>query len=187
MPVALPRSFNPLLMLLTTAALLLLLAACQKDPLGPENRMAMMALTQCRHDQALLLTDAALARGNEHNRLRALLVKAAILRDRGDAAAAEVLVPAIDAAWVESKRSQPTPARRERDIGLYLQVAQADRQARGIAPDCQGPLPGPATSQPAPSETMQPPAATAAEPSAPLPAPATHPATRPTGAPAATD
>jgi hypothetical protein len=129
---ALSRRLAPLSALL----LLLLLGGCGEDPMGPDNRLALMALTKCRHAQALQLTDNAIARGNEHNVHRAWALKAAILRDMGDAAGAEALYPQIAAAWEAAKGRTLTEARRDRDIGLFLDVARAERTARGLSEDC---------------------------------------------------
>jgi hypothetical protein len=114
----------------------MLLDGCGEDPMGPDNRLALMALGKCRHAQALQLTDNAVARGNEHNIHRAWALKAAILRDMGDEAGAEALYPRIEEAWEAAKGRTLTEARRERDIGLFLDVARAERLANGLAEDC---------------------------------------------------
>lgn len=125
------------------------LSGCPEPRLGPDLKMGMMALAQCRHDQALLLADAALARGDAQTRLRALLLKAATRIDRGDQPALEALYPEIDTAWQAARRRVPTPAQRAEAIDLFLGAARTDRQARGIAPDCKtlAPVP-PATTAP---------------------------------------
>jgi hypothetical protein len=120
----------------SVALFCLLLAGCGEDPMGPDNRLALLALGKCRHAQALQLTDNAIERGNEHNIHRAWALKAAILRDMGDTAGAQALYPRIEAAWEAAKGRTLTEARRERDIGLFLQVARAERQTHGLAPDC---------------------------------------------------
>jgi hypothetical protein len=130
----------PALLALSTL-LALPLAGCGEDPMGPDNRMALLALGQCRHDQALQLTDNAIERGNEPNQQQALMLKAAILRDRGDTAAAEALYPRIDATWEAVKRRTLSPERRERDIALFIDIAQRERVVRGLAPDCADPAP----------------------------------------------
>lgn len=123
------------------AALAALLATgCGEDPLGPDTRLALIAFGQCRYDQAMQLTENAIARGTPQNVSRARLLQAAILRDRGDTAAAEALNPAIDAAWQAARHGALKPERRERDIRLFIEVARAERQAHGLAPDCS-PLP----------------------------------------------
>jgi hypothetical protein len=114
----------------------MLLNGCGEDPMGPDNRLALMALGKCRHAQALQLTDNAMARGNEHNIHRAWALKAAILRDMGDTEGAEALYSRIEAAWEAAKGRTLTEARRERDIGLFLDVARAERLANGMAADC---------------------------------------------------
>jgi hypothetical protein len=136
------RPALPTLLLLTLP--LLPLGGCGEDPMGPDNRLALMALTKCRHDQALQLADNAIARGNAQNVHRAWALKAAILRDRGDTGAAEKLYPEIAAAWEAAKGRTLTDARRERDIGLFLEVARAERLAQGLSEDCSD-LPSPAT------------------------------------------
>jgi hypothetical protein len=123
-------------LLITVPLAALALTGCGEDPLGPDNRMALIALGQCRHAQALLLADNAMQRGTEHNAQRALMLKAAILRDAGDEAAAEALYPAIDEAWQKVKKRKLKPNRREREIGLFLDVAKQERQVRGIPVDC---------------------------------------------------
>ncbi|MGB5833014.1 MAG: hypothetical protein WBG92_13620 [Thiohalocapsa sp.] len=135
-----------LIALLIPAAILeaSLLGGCGEDPLGPDNRMALLAFGQCRDDQALQLTDNAIERGNERNVLRALMLKAAILRDRGDTAAAEALHPRITEAWETAKRRTLSPERRERDIQLFIDVARDERIARGLAADCDDGPPLPA-------------------------------------------
>lgn len=118
----------------------LLLAGCPKDPLGADNRLALVALGQCRHAQALQLTDRAIAQGSEHNVQQALMLKAAILLDVGDRAGAEALYPAIAEAWQTARRKELTPARRARELRLFLDVARDQRVSAGLAPDCG--LPG---------------------------------------------
>jgi hypothetical protein len=118
----------------------LLLAGCPNDPMGPDIRLALLALGQCNHDAALKLADNGIAAGDDNNRERGLMLKAAILRDRGETAAAEALYPDIAEAWKARKGSTLKDSRRERDIGLYLDVARAERRARGLPEDCAGPL-----------------------------------------------
>ena len=121
---------------LLTILPLLSLGGCGEDPLGPDNRMALLAFGQCRYDQALQLTDNAVERGSEPNLQQALMLKAAILRDRGDSAAAEALYPRIDETWEAVKRRSLSPERRERDIARFIDIAHKERIARGLAPDC---------------------------------------------------
>lgn len=123
--------------LLLIASAAALLSGCPEDPMGPGNRMAMIALGQCKHDLALDLVNQAIATGNEDARERGLMLKAAILRDRGDTEAAEALYPQIADAWKARKGSTLKESRRERDIGLYLDVARAERQARGLSETCE--------------------------------------------------
>jgi hypothetical protein len=131
------QSGPPLLRLIWIIPLLLI--GCGEDPMGPDNRMALMALSKCRHDQALQLTENAIARGNEHNIHRAWTLKAAILRDRGDDTGAEALYPEIKKAWESAKRRELTEYRRERDINLFLDVARAERAVNGLPADCEAP------------------------------------------------
>lgn len=114
----------------------LLAGGCGEDPMGPDNRLALMALGKCRHAQALQLADNAIARGNEHNVHRGWALKAAILRDMDDTRGAEAIYPEIAEAWETAKGRTLTEARRERDIGLYLDVAHAERQVNGLGVDC---------------------------------------------------
>lgn len=116
--------------------ILLLLAGCGEDPMGPDNRMALLAFGQCRYDQALQLTDNAIERGSEPNVQQALMLKAAILRDQGDSAGAQALYPRIDDTWEAVKRRALSTERRERDIALFIDIAQRERIAQGLAPDC---------------------------------------------------
>jgi hypothetical protein len=116
----------------------LLLASCAEDPMGPENRFAIIAFGQCSYDQALMLADQAIAKGNADNVERGLMLKAAILRDRGDLKAAEALYPQIDAAWQAAKDKPLSESRRLRDIQMFIDVAHAERHAKGLDPSCQG-------------------------------------------------
>jgi len=129
----------------------LLLSGCGEDPMGPDNRLALMALSECRHTQALQLTDNAIARGNEQNVHRAWALKAAILRDLGDTKGAQALYPKIAAAWEAAKARTLTDARRERDIGLFLEVAHAERHTKGLPADCSKVPPPPAVTPQVPA------------------------------------
>ncbi|NEX15135.1 MAG: hypothetical protein C1943_00505 [Halochromatium sp.] len=116
----------------------LLLSSCAEDPMGPENRFALIAFGQCSYDQALMLADQAIAKGNADNIERGLMLKAAILRDRGDLQAAEALYPEIDAAWQAAKEKPLSESRRLRDIQMFIDIAHAERHAKGLDPSCQG-------------------------------------------------
>lgn len=133
---AMPRLLPSPLKAACLLAALALLAGCGEDPMGPDNRLALLALSKCRHAQALQLTENAIARGNEHNIHRGWALKAAILRDMGDTQGAQALYPRIAEAWEAAKGRTLTPARRERDIRLFLDVARAERVAMGLAEDC---------------------------------------------------
>jgi len=122
--------------LVLIAATALTLTGCPDDPMGPEVRLAMVALGQCKYDTALKLVDHAISGGDENYRERALMLKAAILRDQGDTAGAEALYPAIAEAWKTRKDSTLKPSRRERDIGLYLDAARGQRRSNGLPEDC---------------------------------------------------
>jgi hypothetical protein len=124
--------------LLTGPALLLslMLTGCPEDPLGPDNRMALLALGQCNDGRALQLAERAIAQGSEQNVLQGLMLKAAILRDRGDNAAAEALYPQIQVAWDKAKRRALRPDRRERDIQMFIDITRDERRAHGLDPDC---------------------------------------------------
>ena len=135
---------RPIIFLALLAPLLLSAGACGEDPMGPDNRMALLALGQCRHEQALQLTDNAMERGNDRNLQQALLLKAAILRDQGNSAAEQALYPRIDETWEAVKRRTLSPERRERDIALLVDIAQRERIARGLAADCAEAAPLPA-------------------------------------------
>lgn len=118
------------------ALLALLLSGCPKDPLGADNRLALVALGQCQHAQALLLTERAIAVGSKHNVQQAQMLRAAILLDGGDRAGAESLYPAIDAAWEAARGKALTPARRARELRLFRDVARDQRISAGLPPDC---------------------------------------------------
>ncbi len=115
----------------------LILSSCAEDPMGPENRFALIAFGQCGYDQALMLVDQAVTKGNADNVERGLMLKAAILRDRGDLAASEALYPEIGAAWQAAKEKTLSDSRRERDIQMLIDVAHAERHAKGLDPSCQ--------------------------------------------------
>ncbi|QQO54220.1 MAG: hypothetical protein N838_13570 [Thiohalocapsa sp. PB-PSB1] len=125
---------NRTLFVIITA--ILLFGGCSRDPIGADNRMAQRALGQCRHEQALQLTDNAIERGSERNAQQALMLKAAILRDRGDQAAAEALYPQITETWEAIKRRTLSPEQREREIRMFIDVARNERIAQGIAANC---------------------------------------------------
>lgn len=116
---------------------MLLLSSCAEDPMGPENRFALIAFGQCSHAQALMLADQAIAKGNADNVERGLMLKAAILSDRGDLEAAEALYPEIDAAWQAAKEKPLSESRRTRDIQMFIDIAHAERRAKGLDPSCQ--------------------------------------------------
>jgi hypothetical protein len=116
---------------------LALLTSCSEDPLGPENRFALMAFSQCNHAQALMLVEQAIENGNLDNRERGLMLKAAILRDQGETAAAEALYPEIEEAWQRAKKKSLSPQRRERDIQMLIDIAQAERYAKKLDPSCR--------------------------------------------------
>lgn len=128
------------------ALCLLALAGCSEDPLGPENRFALIAFGQCGHDQALMLVDQAIARGQPDNVERGLMLKAAILRDRGDIAASEALYPKIEEAWQAAKEKTLSPSRRERDIQMFVDIAHAERRTKGLEPDCEPSAPATSSS-----------------------------------------
>ena len=121
---------------IAAVATALFLSGCGEDPLGPDNRLAVIAFGKCRHAQAMQLADNAIATGNANNVYRGLALKAAILRDQGDAAGAEALYPDLERAWEAAKERTLTAYRRERDIGLFIDVARAERQVQGMNADC---------------------------------------------------
>jgi hypothetical protein len=127
---------NRRLRLLSILAILLLLSSCGDDPIGPDNRMALRALGQCRHAQALQLTDNAIERGSARNALQALMLKAAILRDQGENAAVDALYPRIAETWEAVKRRALPPEQREREIAIFIDVARNERIAQGFSPNC---------------------------------------------------
>jgi hypothetical protein len=128
---------NRRLALLAIIVILMSLGSCGDDPIGPDNRMALRAFGQCRHAQALQLTDNAMERGSARNAQQALMLKAAILRDQGEQAAAEALYPRIAETWEAVKRRALTPEQREREIAVFIDVAHNERIAQGVAPNCE--------------------------------------------------
>lgn len=115
----------------------LLVSGCAEDPMGPQNRFALIAFGQCSNNQALMLVNQAIEQGNADHIERGLMLKAAILRDQGDPEAAEALYPEIDAAWEAAREKTLSASRREREIQMLIDIAQAERHAKGIDPDCQ--------------------------------------------------
>lgn len=113
-----------------------LLGGCPEDPMGPDNRMALIALGHCDHAQALQLADSAIERGDAVHAQRAWMLKAAILRDQGRTDAAEALYPELEAAWRAARKTELNASRRERDIAILLDIARAERRANGLAVDC---------------------------------------------------
>jgi hypothetical protein len=122
---------------LSATLALALLAGCSEDPLGPENRFALIAFSQCNHAQALMLVEQAIKRGNLENKERGLMLKAAILRDQGETGAAEALYPEIEEAWQKAKQKSLSPQRRERDIQMLIDIAHAERYAKKLDPSCR--------------------------------------------------
>jgi hypothetical protein len=116
---------------------LALLAGCSEDPMGPENRFALIAFSQCNHAQALMLVEQAIEHGNLDNKERGLMLKAAILRDQGEIPSAEALYPEIERAWQQAKRKSLSPQRRERDIQMLIDIAHAERHAKKLDPHCR--------------------------------------------------
>lgn len=114
-----------------------LLSGCPQDPMGPDNRMALIAFGRCDYAQALQLTDMAIERGDDMHIQRAWMLKAAILRDQGDTAAAEAIYPKLEATWKAAKKTDLKTSRRERDIAILIDIAHNDRRANGLAADCQ--------------------------------------------------
>lgn len=127
---------NRRLALLAIIPILLPLSSCGDDPIGPDNRLALRAFGLCRHAQALQLTDNAVERGSARNAQQALMLKAAILRDQGENAAAEALYPRIAEHWEAVKRRALTPEQREREIAVLVEVAHNERIAQGVSPNC---------------------------------------------------
>ncbi len=119
----------------------LILSGCADDPMGPENRFALIAFGQCSYNQALMLANQAIDNGNTDNIERGLMLKAAILRDQGNLEAAEALYPAIDAAWEVAREKTLSASRRERDIQMFIDIAHAERHAKGMDPTTCQPTP----------------------------------------------
>lgn len=113
-----------------------LLGGCPEDPMGPDNRLALIAFGRCQPEQALHLTDLAIKQGDAHQRQRAWMLKAAILRDSGDLSGAQALYPELEAAWMAVKKNPLQPSRRERDIRLLIDIAYQERRAHGLPGDC---------------------------------------------------
>ncbi len=113
-----------------------LLSGCPEDPLGPDNRLALIAFGRCDDQQALQLADLAIARGDAHHIQRALMLKAAILRDRGDTSEAEAIYPELAKAWTAARKSELKTSRRERDISILIDIAHNERRANDLPTDC---------------------------------------------------
>jgi hypothetical protein len=107
--------------------------------MGPENRMALIAFGQCRLGPAMQLLDRVIAEGDANSRERALMLKVAMLREQGETAAAEALYPDLAAAWQARKDRALKERRRERDIGLFIDVVRAERRTRNLPVDCRPP------------------------------------------------
>ncbi len=135
----LSRSFHPRRHRFWLAlGLMVTLGGCGKDPMGPENRMALLAFGQCQYERALELTDFAIEQGSDKNAHRALLLQAAIYRDLGQPKAAEALYPAITTQWAAMDKGHLSGSKRERDIQLMLDIALEERRLRELPADCAG-------------------------------------------------
>lgn len=140
---------------LAVVAVIVSLAGCSEDPMGPENRLALLAWGRCQPEEALRLADAALTSPAPETRYHALVLKAAMRREAGDIAGAEALYPRMAAEWQAAKEKPLNERRRERDIAMRLTIAESERHMHGFAPDCSDgsgasistkPVPKPATS-----------------------------------------
>ncbi|WP_328983786.1 hypothetical protein [Thiorhodovibrio winogradskyi] len=135
------KTASKALFLCCLASASLLLSGCPEDPMGPDNRMALIAFGRCDHQQALELTNRAIERGEDpHHIQRAWMLKAAILRDQGQMAALKTIYPQLDAAWKNARKSELSDSRRERDINILIDVAHNERRANRLAVDCDRPL-----------------------------------------------
>lgn len=121
---------------LAIVAVIGLLNGCGEDPMGPENRLALMAWGRCQPDEALRLADLALAKPEPEARYHALVLKAAMRREAGDSTGAEALYPRLAAEWQAAKDRTLSERRRERDIAMRLTIAESERHMHGHAPDC---------------------------------------------------
>lgn len=117
--------------------LLLSLTACGPDPLGPDNRMALIALGRCESVEALTWVAAAKTRGSDQNVYQSLLLNAAILLEHGETAAAEALYPAIEAQWRAMKGRSLSPDKRDRTIDLFLAIVRDERVRHGLGENCE--------------------------------------------------
>lgn len=122
--------------LLTLFACIGLLSGCGEDPIGPENRLALMAWGRCQPQEAQRLSDAALSSTAPETRYHALVLKAAMRREAGDTAGAEALYPRMEAEWQAAKDKPLKERRRERDIKMRQTIAESERHMHGFATDC---------------------------------------------------
>ncbi|EIC21877.1 hypothetical protein [Thiorhodovibrio frisius] len=114
-----------------------LLSGCPADPMGPDNRMALIAFGRCDYQQAMQLTERVIEQEKDvYHVQRAWVLKAAILHDMGKTAAAEAIYPEIEAAWKAVRKSTLKTNRRERDIAIMIDIAHNERQSNGLPVDC---------------------------------------------------
>lgn len=126
---------TPLLAMLAIGGMLL--GGCPEDPMGPDNRLALVAFGQCDREQALELTDQVIERGeDEYHVQRAWMLKYAILRDMGRSSAAEAIYPQVEESWQAVRHGKLSASRLERELGILTGIAQNDRHAKGLPPDC---------------------------------------------------
>ena len=114
-----------------------LLSGCPEDPMGPENRMALIAFGRCDYQQALQLTERVIEQKQDiYHVQRAWMLKAAVLRDMGRTAEAEAIYPELEAAWKAARKSALKTSRRERDIAILIDIAQNERHSNGLPVEC---------------------------------------------------
>jgi hypothetical protein len=118
------------------AVIMGLTAGCGEDPMGHENRLALLAWGRCQPDEAERLVAAALAGSEPEARYHALVLKAAMRREAGDSAGAAALYPQMAAEWEAAKDKPLNERRRERDITMRLKIAESERHMQGLAADC---------------------------------------------------
>lgn len=113
-----------------------LLGGCPEDPLGPDNRMALLAFGRCDHAQAVQFAARAIASEDPRYVQRAWMLKLAMARDQGDSDAALAISAQLETAWANARGGTLTAARRERELGILSDIAHQERRAQGLPADC---------------------------------------------------
>jgi hypothetical protein len=122
--------------------ILVILSACIPAALGPDTKAAEQAFGTCKHDAALEAVEKALATSTDGDEIyHALTLKAAVLKDMGDAQASQALHPTI---LLVARVLDGGPLSRdsmERDVDQHILYAQRTRQDNGLTKTCQAASP----------------------------------------------